>query len=188
MQKVSIYCFNNIIADTLIAPIKDTKNPYHFSFYETYLYNNNFLNEINSDNIVEKKDNIISDPMFINPSDDNFHLKPNSPCIDSGYNESISLTETDMDGNYRISNGIVDLGAYEFTTNTPHPADTNENWVIESEEFTTYNTAWKNANTWPTRPNQIPAEYVTRSGFLLKKGGHYKNVGLPKPLCWMPDN
>jgi hypothetical protein len=132
--------------------------------------------------------NILNGDHFIDPENNNFHLKPDSPYIDAGTNENILYTETDIEGNPRIANGTVDLGAYEFTTNRTYPADTNQNWIIESEEFTAYNAAWKNATNWASPPNQIPAEYVTRSGFLLKKGGRYKDVGLSKPLCWMPDN
>ena len=186
--KASLYLKNNIFA-------------YNEKFYlrtptNTFVQNNTIINSDNL-NICQNANTCLNNLTykatdeynpFIDPENNDFHLKPDSPCIDAGTNDNIPYTATDIEGNPRIANGTVDLGAYEFTTNTPHPADTNENWVIESEEFTTYNTAWKNANTWPTLPNQIPAEYVTRSGFLLKKGGHYKNVGLPKPFCWMPDN
>lgn len=41
-----------------------------------------------------------------------YHLLPISPCIDVGDNTAANLT-TDLDGNARIVNGIVDMGAYE---------------------------------------------------------------------------
>ena len=43
----------------------------------------------------------------------NFHLQPNSPCINSGRNAYAS-GKTDLDGNARIVGGTVDVGAYEF--------------------------------------------------------------------------
>jgi predicted outer membrane repeat protein len=47
----------------------------------------------------------------------NYRLQTGSPAIDSGDNNAISLP-TDLDGNPRIQNGTVNMGAYE----TPVPA------------------------------------------------------------------
>ncbi len=67
--------------------------------------------------------NISTDPLFIDAdgadnkfgtSDDNPRLLPNSPCIDTGDNSSIPQEVfTDLDGDLRIANDIVDIGAYE---------------------------------------------------------------------------
>lgn len=147
-------------------------------------------NIIHGTDLTTNYDDIVSlnKTHFVDPENGDFHLKPTSSYIDAGSNENIAYTETDLDGNPRIANGIVDMGAYEFNTNRTHPADTNQNWVIEADEFSAYNNAWKNAENWPIEPAVIPSEYLTRCGFLLKKGGRYKDVGLNRPLCWMPDN
>ncbi len=59
--------------------------------------------------------NIDADPCFVNPDSNDFHLLPDSPCIDAGTNNPPGgLPETDLDGKRRIKNGIVDMGAYEF--------------------------------------------------------------------------
>ena len=65
------------------------------------------------------------DVLFVDPNgvdgilgteDDDFRLAPGSPAIDSGTNETEPpLSAMDLDGNPRILNDIVDLGAYEFT-------------------------------------------------------------------------
>jgi hypothetical protein len=57
--------------------------------------------------------NFTNPPMFVDLTGGNFRLQPNSPCIDAG-NNSYVTTATDLDGNPRISDGIVDVGAYEF--------------------------------------------------------------------------
>ena len=50
----------------------------------------------------------------INWSDGDYHLLDDSPCIDAGDNAAVPTTvTTDLDGNPRIENGIVDMGAYE---------------------------------------------------------------------------
>jgi len=67
--------------------------------------------------------NIASNPLFVDADgpddlagteDDNLHLLPNSPCIDAGSNSALpSALATDLDGNPRVENSIVDMGAYE---------------------------------------------------------------------------
>jgi len=57
--------------------------------------------------------NITNAPLFVNMASDDFKLLPNSPCINQGANESWMTNATDLDGNARILDGIVDMGAYE---------------------------------------------------------------------------
>ena len=45
--------------------------------------------------------------------DANYRLRENSPAIDAGTNDLVNLAR-DLDGNPRISNGTVDIGAYEY--------------------------------------------------------------------------
>lgn len=42
-----------------------------------------------------------------------YYLLPGSPCRDTGDNSAVTGIDTDLEGNPRVSNGIVDLGAYE---------------------------------------------------------------------------
>jgi len=55
--------------------------------------------------------NINSDPKFVGGED--YQLQQGSPCIDKGNNVS-GLPATDLAGNARTYNGVVDMGAYEF--------------------------------------------------------------------------
>ena len=68
--------------------------------------------------------NITADPLFFDPTQQNFHLQFNSPAIDAGTNSEPGIPTTDFDGNPRIQNGTVDMGAYEFfpTTATVAPS------------------------------------------------------------------
>ncbi len=75
------------------------------------------LNDVNT--IVGNSNNIFADPQFIGGSD--YHLQPTSPCIDTGSNIARAIPERDKDGNPRIINFTVDMGAYEFQgTSTTH--------------------------------------------------------------------
>ncbi|MHC4676920.1 MAG: right-handed parallel beta-helix repeat-containing protein, partial [Planctomycetota bacterium] len=67
--------------------------------------------------------NIDEDPLFVDgdgpdniigTEDDNLHLLDGSSCLDAGDNSAVTpgLT-TDLDGNARIMNATVDMGAYE---------------------------------------------------------------------------
>jgi hypothetical protein len=56
--------------------------------------------------------NIDADPLFISSA--NLDLESISPCVDTGSNAAVpSGITTDLAGNSRISNGTVDMGAYE---------------------------------------------------------------------------
>ena len=56
---------------------------------------------------------IYDSPLFVNRYGGDYHLQQNSPCIDSGDNSPVSTDAIDLDGNQRVINGTVDIGAYE---------------------------------------------------------------------------
>jgi len=60
--------------------------------------------------------NIDAEPLFANPGNSNFQLTTGSPCIDAGIPDTtgLNLPPFDLDGNPRIYNGIIDMGAYEW--------------------------------------------------------------------------
>ncbi|WP_370519608.1 choice-of-anchor Q domain-containing protein [Paludibacter sp. 221] len=58
-----------------------------------------------------------ADPQFVDASSLNYRLEPGSPAIDLGSNALATGIEVDQDGNGRIYNDVVDLGAYEVIKN-----------------------------------------------------------------------
>jgi hypothetical protein len=65
--------------------------------------------------------NLWQDPMFVAPDSGDFHLLPNSPAIDAGFDTLASYYPVfDMDFNQRIWNGDdddttrIDIGVYEY--------------------------------------------------------------------------
>lgn len=131
--------------------------------------------------------NIIGDAGFYDPDNGDYHLSASSPAINSGTNETVVSSETlDLDGNPRVVDGTIDIGAYERNLTALHPADTNGNSEISQDEFDLYNQAWRANENWPTSPSVIPVDFVTRAGYLLQKGGAYKNIGVGKPATWVP--
>ncbi|MBN1814411.1 MAG: right-handed parallel beta-helix repeat-containing protein [Anaerolineae bacterium] len=70
--------------------------------------------------------NIDRDPLFLDPTDGDFHLSLGSPCIDSGNNTAPDLPEYDFEGDARIRDGdgnvtrIVDMGVDEVAVDWPY--------------------------------------------------------------------
>jgi|GEM_PF-6180912 len=70
-----------------------------------YIAGNTNLNNINNLNV---------DPEFEDPASDNYHLRESSQAINAGYNSAPHRPNYDLDGEDRIQDGTVDMGAYEF--------------------------------------------------------------------------
>ena len=82
---------------------------------------------------VDNGNNLDVDPKFVNPIDaanaptteGDYRLGYNSPALDAGDNTLIPTgVTTDLDGNSRIYNSMVDLGAYEAQTDLIPPVVT----------------------------------------------------------------
>ena len=58
--------------------------------------------------------NIVADPLFFNPGIGDYHLLFLSPCIDVGDPNGNYVGQADIDGELRVWNGRVDMGADEF--------------------------------------------------------------------------
>ncbi|MEM7143907.1 MAG: choice-of-anchor Q domain-containing protein [Verrucomicrobiota bacterium] len=93
-----------------------------------------------------------TDPLFINPvgpdgtigtTDDDLRLPPGSPAINVGDNSLVPAgVTTDLDGNARIQDTTVDLGAFEQST----PLDRSIIYVDQANPNTFQNGAsWSNA-------------------------------------------
>ena len=96
-----------------------------------------------------------------------------------------------------ISVGDGDLSAStSFNVEVPatgpilHPSDNNPaDNRISITELTAYAAAWKRGDMWPSAPNPIPIEYVTRAGTIWKAGEVYEhNPDLGDfPLSWISE-
>ncbi|MGC9323829.1 MAG: Ig-like domain-containing protein, partial [Desulfomonilia bacterium] len=58
--------------------------------------------------------NIRQDPLFLSPAAGDLHLQAGSPCIDAGTAAAPSLPENDFEGNPRLIDESVDMGADEY--------------------------------------------------------------------------
>ena len=71
-----------------------------------------------------------TDTSNVDPNDNDYHLLASSPAIDAGENLAPKLPATDIEGEDRIQDDTVDMGAYEFPGTpggggggTPPPAE-----------------------------------------------------------------
>lgn len=58
--------------------------------------------------------NIDTDPMFMDQASGDLHLTHPSPCKNTGTSSPPMITDTDFEGDPRIADGSVDMGADEF--------------------------------------------------------------------------
>jgi len=67
--------------------------------------------------------NITNEPLFMDKNNGNYRLSAGSPCINAGDNSlaPTNISLVDLDGNLRIWNIIVDMGAYEYGSMPPGP-------------------------------------------------------------------
>jgi len=64
--------------------------------------------------------NFDAGPMFVDVTADDYHLLPDSPCIDAGDPNYVPApNETDLDGQPRVLGGRIDMGVYEQTLPVP---------------------------------------------------------------------
>ena len=122
--------------------------------------------------------NIATNPLFTSAANSNFTLQAGSPCINAGHNGSVPATITkDLAGLPRISDGTVDMGAYEtpysvtvnFLGNGGTPATVSSNYVegvafgaLPSAARTGYTfAAWTNAAGGTMATTTLVARAVT---------------------------
>jgi parallel beta-helix repeat protein len=59
--------------------------------------------------------NLDQNPFVVDSAQEDYHLQECSPAINRGRNDAPAIPMTDKDGNARIGDGVVDMGAFEFS-------------------------------------------------------------------------
>jgi hypothetical protein len=97
------------------------------------IHRNNIYHQNNTDVIVDggtgtiASDNLTTDPLFISPVSNDFHLQAGSPAIGVGFDLSGTVT-TDFDGNTRTV--PYDIGAYKFGDSPGSPLAPNSGGIL----------------------------------------------------------
>lgn len=74
-----------------------------------------FENTLTTDDCTEMGV-IVGDPAFVDAANGDWHVGF-GPCVDAGTNQAWMVGATDLDGNERVQNNVVDLGCYETEPN-----------------------------------------------------------------------
>ena len=120
-QKEQVFQNNILVANQNGLRIENGWEPY----YPTWEYNLVFGNNVDYVGIRDQTGiagNIHADPCFVNANAGDYHLRPDSPCIDAGDPISDFGLEPEPDG------GRIDMGAYG---NTPE-ATSKHGLVLQS--------------------------------------------------------
>jgi len=54
-----------------------------------------------------------SDPRFVDPAKNDFHLQVDSRALGAGTTDKIPMGEVDLDGSHRVMSGKIDIGCYQ---------------------------------------------------------------------------
>ena len=74
--------------------------------------------------------NISQDPQLVDPAQGDFHIQETSPCKNHGLNTAPELPSFDFEGDHRIRDGIVDIGADEYRPGSITLGDANGDSLI----------------------------------------------------------
>jgi len=78
---------------------------------------------------ITASQNLTTDPKFLNPFANDFHLTASSPAIDAGL--TLSDVTTDFDGISRPQGNASDIGAYEFRVGGALRGDLDGNGTLD---------------------------------------------------------
>ncbi len=115
--------------------------------------------------------NITNAPLFIDANNGNYRLSAGSPCINAGHNSMAptNITPRDLDGNLRIWDGTVDMGAYEYgSLSGPLGVSASDGACADKVRLTwnahpnaTGYEVWRNSNDNAGAASQLAAETGT---------------------------
>jgi hypothetical protein len=127
----------------------------------------NCCTSIGNGNSTLPNNSISNAPAFADPAHGDFHLLPFSPGVNAGNNNYVS-SPTDLDGNPRIVNGTVDMGAFENpNTNPIHYVQSSNAGALSP--FTNWLTAATNIQDAIDVAGT--GDYVVASNGVYKTGG-----------------
>ena len=130
--------------------------------------------------------NISSAPQFVNQAADDYRLASGSPCVDAGINLYVTSMD-DLDGNVRIQNTIVDMGAYEYVPGSTSGPVSTVYISTETGSDTNSGASWADAK----KTIQAGVDSVVSGGTIMVSNGVYNltnDIAVTKALTLQSAN
>ena len=173
--------YNNLVAFNSAG--LETSDGSPVVLFNNDVYSNNVLaaatDYIGLSNATGARGNISADPVLANYRIGDFHLQPNSPCVDAGLTAVLVPGWPDAGGSNRLVGAAVDIGAYESTGKTlsvptpiihVSPSGTNTN-----DGFT-----WATAKQTLRAAIAAAAPHVAQGGEVwVAQGTYAEHVSIP---------
>ena len=126
-----------IYGNTNEAPIEEPVQMWAWTYdnyapeFHNCLIQYGFENISNHEVILVYENCLDEDPLFVGPDNEDFRLDSDSPCINAGSLDTPTeiINGLDLDGNQRVSDGRIDIGAYEFDLTGVQETTQNENLI-----------------------------------------------------------
>ena len=152
----TVYMYNNIIWGNIGNDLYNECNTND----STYAYNNIIGIISGLTFFMENENNVDEDPLLT----DDYHLLPNSPCIDTGNNSTPELPSNDFEGDARIIGSSPDIGADEFNPSAPPITSTttvlDTTTTIPVDPATTTSTSLLTSTTTITSSQPCTASFL----------------------------
>jgi hypothetical protein len=115
----SVLIYQNTITNNTMFGIHTTSGTFGHVLENNIVYLNTPVNVVNDSGASDVTNLVGVNPVFVNPSSDNYQLTVGSPAIDAGTTNAYT---TDILGVTRPQGSAFDIGAYEFVA-APPPSD-----------------------------------------------------------------
>ena len=122
--------------------------------------------------------NISQDPQFVDPGNNDYHLRDGSPCINAGDPNFLPTAgESDFYGNVRVYAGLVDIGASEYFDTYRPVANAGLDQLVTVTALPALITLDGSASS---DPNGVVLSYHWRQ--MGGPAGSFINPGVAKPV------
>ncbi|MHC1737085.1 MAG: T9SS type A sorting domain-containing protein [Ignavibacteriaceae bacterium] len=125
--------------------------------------------------------NITADPQFVNAGANDYRLLATSPAVDAGINSGWTGGATDLNGNPRLFNTTVDMGAFEYFNPPPTPL-TPWPGIFSGDVLTTF--TWNQVASSNAYTIQIATDDLFNNVVQTLSTGDVATYTLTTPLAW----